>query len=130
MKLKDYGEQLARDPGYLAAETELRPLLDLGDDVLALRLAQNWSQADLAERVGTRQANVSRVESGLANPTVKFLQKLAEALDAELVLHLQPKQSVDRPEVQATPDGRVSGSSPETYVAAVSGGRDTGREVC
>ncbi len=40
MKLTQYREQLQHDPDYLAAEEELRPLLDLADAVIALRLAQ------------------------------------------------------------------------------------------
>jgi transcriptional regulator with XRE-family HTH domain len=93
MKLTEYREQLQHDPDYLAAEEELRPLLDLADMVLAQRLARGWSQADLAERVGTKQANISRLESGLANPSVRFLQKLAAALEARLTIQLDSEQS-------------------------------------
>lgn len=90
MKLAEYREQLQHDPDYLAAEEELRPLLDLADAVIALRLARGWSQAELAERVGTKQANISRLESGLANPGVKFLQKLASALGETLTVQFSP----------------------------------------
>ena len=91
MKLEEYRKQLARDPKYLAAQEELRPLLELADSVLSQRLSRDWSQAELAERVGTRQANISRLESGLSNPSIKFLQRLAEALDAKLIIHLEPR---------------------------------------
>lgn len=91
MKLEEYRKQLARDPEYLAAQEELRPLLELANTVLSQRLSRDWSQAELAERVGTRQANISRLESGLSNPSIKFLQRLAEALDAKLIIHLEPR---------------------------------------
>jgi transcriptional regulator with XRE-family HTH domain len=90
MKLAEYREQLQHDPDYLAAEEELRPLLDLADSVIALRLARGWSQAELAEQAGTKQANISRLESGLANPSVRFLQKLASALNETLTIQLRP----------------------------------------
>ena len=90
MKLEEYRRQLARDPAYQAAEAELRPLLDLANDILALRLEHEWSQAELAERIGTAQANISRLESGLANPTMKLLKKVSNALGAELTIHLSP----------------------------------------
>ena len=90
MRLTQYREQLQHDPDYLAAEEELRPVLDLADAVIALRLARGWSQAELAERAGTKQANISRLESGLANPSVKFLQKLASALSETLTIQLRP----------------------------------------
>ena len=90
MKLSEYRQELAHDPTYLAAEQDLQPLLDLADAVIALRLARGWSQAELAERAGTKQANISRLESGLANPSVKFLQKLANALGESLTIRLHP----------------------------------------
>lgn len=94
MKLAAYREKLQHDPDYLAAEEELRPLLDLADAVIALRLARGWSQAELAERAGTKQANISRLESGLANPSVKFLHKLASALGATLTIQLHPASTL------------------------------------
>ena len=90
MKLEEYRKQLARDPEYLAAQEELRPLLELADTVLSQRLSRDWSQAELAERVGTRQANISRLESGLANPSVRFLQKVANAFGETLTIELRP----------------------------------------
>jgi len=116
MRLEDWQRELEEDEGYRKAAAELKPFLDLADDVLAARLARGWSQADLAERVGTRQANISRLESGLANPTLKFLQKLAVAFDAELTVHLQPKQGAHRREVQ-TAVTRPTDSSIEHLIA-------------
>jgi transcriptional regulator with XRE-family HTH domain len=103
MKLEEYRKELQQDPEYVAAEQELKPFFDLADDVLDLRLEKGWSQSELARRIGTRQANISRIESGLANPTLKFLQKLAQALDTELVIRLQPQQPVARPKVIYVP---------------------------
>ena len=99
MKLEEYRKQLARDPEYLAAQAELRSLPELADTVLSQRLSRDWSQAELAERVGTRQANISRLESGLSNPSIKFLQRLAEALDAKLIIHLEPRAAPLPPDV-------------------------------
>lgn len=118
MRLEDWQRELEADEGYRKAAAELKPLLDLADDVLAARLARGWSQADLAERVGSKQANISRVESGLANPTLKFLQKLAEAIDSELIVRLQPRQSAHRLEVWTDAASRPTGSSTEHCIAA------------
>lgn len=80
---------LAQNPEYLAAERELRPDLNLANDIITLRVEVGWSQAELAAQVGTDQANISRLESSLANPTLKFLKKVAHALDAELDVRLR-----------------------------------------
>jgi transcriptional regulator with XRE-family HTH domain len=90
MDLYEYVEKARQDPEYRQAERELRPYLDIANDVLALRLERGWSQTELARRAGTKQANVSRIESGVANPTVKTLQKLAEALGTEVQIRLAP----------------------------------------
>ena len=116
MRLRDWQRELEEDEGYRKAAAELKPYLDLADDVLSLRLARGWSQADLAERVGTRQANISRLESGLANPTLKFLQKVADAVDAELGVQLRPRQTVSDVDVRVT--GNSTESSIETCYAA------------
>jgi len=45
----------------------------------------------LARRIGTKQAAIARLESDRANPTLGFLRKVAEALDAELEVALRPR---------------------------------------
>ena len=99
MKLEEYRQKLQQDLEYQAAKKELKPFLDLADDVLELRLEKGWSQSELARRAGTKQANISRIESGLANPTVKSLQKLAKAFGTELEIHLRPQGPVKRRKV-------------------------------
>jgi transcriptional regulator with XRE-family HTH domain len=89
-----YSEELAKrrqDPEYRAVERELRPILDLADDVFHLRMERGWTQAELARLVGTKQANISRLENGEANPTFKFLQKLSKAFDTDLTVRLRPQ---------------------------------------
>ncbi len=93
MKHEEVLKKLRQDPSYVAAEEELRPALELADAVLRLRLAKGWSQAELARRVGTRQANISKLENGLANPTLDFLRRLAQALEAELTIQLGAQPS-------------------------------------
>ena len=79
---------------YRDAERRLRPQMNLADEVLRLRLQRGWTQAELAERVGTGQANISRIENALANPTVETLRQLSEAFGTELhvTLDFEPQQ--------------------------------------
>lgn len=48
--------------------------------LVELRLERGLSQAQMAEKLGLRQANLSRLESGQANPTVGMLGRIAEKL--------------------------------------------------
>ena len=115
MRLEDWERELESDEGYRKAAAELKPFLDLADDILAARLERGWSQADLADRAGTKQANVSRLESGLANPTLKFLQKLADALDTELVLHFHARKTDRAAEAQAHDRERLAAEGYRHY---------------
>ena len=44
------------------------------------------TQVELAERTGISQADISRIERGTTSPTAKTLQRIAEALNAEVRL--------------------------------------------
>jgi transcriptional regulator with XRE-family HTH domain len=54
------------------------------------------TQAQLAKLVGTRQPSIARLESGERKPSLSFLQRVAEVLDARIEVHLVP---LDTPEV-------------------------------
>ncbi|MCJ7737200.1 MAG: helix-turn-helix domain-containing protein, partial [Anaerolineae bacterium] len=84
MKHRDYVEQQRNDPEYLKAEAEQRPALDLAEDIIRLRVQRGWSQKELAKKLGTWQANVSRLEHGQANPTLKTLRRLSEVFEVDL----------------------------------------------
>lgn len=63
---------------------ELEPEYQLIRTIIDKRLKKKMSQAQLAKKVGTRQSAISRLESGESNPSFKFLQKVARALDSGL----------------------------------------------
>jgi len=106
MKFEEYLVQLEQDAEYKEAEQERKPYLDLANKVLALRLDRGWSQAELARRAGTKQANISRIESAQANPTLKLLRKLADAFEVELAVYFgaQPE------DLQSVPKTHLKGS--------------------
>jgi transcriptional regulator with XRE-family HTH domain len=89
MNYKEYFKRFEKDLDYLKAKEELGLIFDIADEVLRLRIEKGWSQAELAERAGTKQANISRLESGLSNPSINFLQKLAKALDTNISLKFE-----------------------------------------
>jgi len=88
MELKDYRRQLLEDPEVAAAHRRLQPKLELGRQILDLRLQRGWTQRELAQRAGTRQANISRLENAQLNPSVDTLQRIADALGVQLAVSL------------------------------------------
>jgi len=59
---------------------------DLAGQLLSLRLDAGVTQKQLAERSGIAQADISRYERGLGNPTRATIDALAVALGAHLEL--------------------------------------------
>ncbi|MFD4529152.1 helix-turn-helix domain-containing protein [Streptomyces sp. NPDC058470] len=78
--------------GRAAHELALRELLyAIAQAVHDRRAAVGWSQRELAERAGMRQPHVSRLEGAGALPKLDLLLRVADALDADLVVTLQPR---------------------------------------
>lgn len=59
---------------------------DLALQVMELRARHGLTQEQLAERCGVDQGDISRIERGSTSPTARTLQRIAEALDADLRL--------------------------------------------
>lgn len=59
---------------------------DLAAQVIGLRLAHDLTQTELAKLCGVDQGDISRIERGATNPTTRTLQRIAEALDADVRL--------------------------------------------
>jgi transcriptional regulator with XRE-family HTH domain len=51
------------------------------------------TQKELAERTGINQADISKIENGIANPALSTLKRLAEGMDMVLKLEFVPKQA-------------------------------------
>ena len=54
------------------------------EEIITARREKNLTQKGLAELIGTRQSNISRLESGNYNPSLYFLQKIAIAMGKKL----------------------------------------------
>lgn len=56
----------------------------IGNAVAAARAKKNLSQKELSELSGIDQSDISKIERGVANPSVGTLTRIAEAMGAEL----------------------------------------------
>ncbi len=84
---QDWQEQQEQDPDFVAESLEL----EIGYQIARLRILQGLTQEELAEKVGTRQPSIARLESGRSLPSLSFLEKIADALDAEMEIRIVPK---------------------------------------
>ena len=62
---------------------------DVADQLRSVRKAQGMTQESLAERVGTKKSNISRLESGRYNPSLDFLVKVADGLGKQIQIKVQ-----------------------------------------
>ena len=62
--------------------------------IIDARISQNITQKELAERTGIAQTEISKLENGTRNPSIKLLQRLAEGMDMVLNISFAPKTSV------------------------------------
>ena len=83
-------KELLRDPAVRREYKRLAPEYELIASVIKKRLAQGMTQKELAAKARTKQSAISRLESGNANPSFAFLQKIAHALNTRLHVSLAP----------------------------------------
>jgi DNA-binding XRE family transcriptional regulator len=80
-------ENLKNDPEFRKIWEENEERRELVKKIIALRIKENITQKDLAQKVGTNQSAISRFESGRYNPSVDFLFRIARALDKKVEIN-------------------------------------------
>ncbi len=91
--LKEYKKRRMKTPDFKEAYEELAPLLEIRAAIIEARNTKNITQKDLAEKTGIAQTEISKIENGTRNPSVKLLQRLANGLDMELHIEFLPKRT-------------------------------------
>ncbi len=84
----DLKKELLSDPEVKKIYDDLEPEFAIITEILRKRIEKDMSQEEFAKRLGTNQSAVSRLESGNCNPSIKFLKRVAKALDSELRITL------------------------------------------
>lgn len=84
LKKKMLADQEVRS-AYAALDEEF----SLARELIAARVRAGYTQAQLAQRMGTTQSAIARLESGAQLPSVKTLLRFAKATDSRPVLKLR-----------------------------------------
>lgn len=82
-------EQL-QDPEFKAEYDALEPEFTLMQAMIDARKATGLTQKQLSEKTGIAQSDISKLESGNANPSLKTLQRLANGLGMRIKIEFQP----------------------------------------
>ena len=73
-----------KDPKIKAEFDRLQPEFAVIRAVIDARVKKGLTQDKLAQKIGTKQSVISRLERGNANPSIGFLKKLTQALNSHL----------------------------------------------
>lgn len=88
MNFEEFEAEMLKSPGVKAEYDALAPEYELIKQIITARQEKQLTQKQLAEKVGTKQSSIARLESGSYNPSFQFLQKIANALDKKLTIAL------------------------------------------
>lgn len=80
---------------YRNADEVQKIKVQLAKTVLMCRNERHVSQKQLSERTGIPQADISRLESAEANPTLDKICRIANAFDMNVKLTFEPKIVVE-----------------------------------
>ncbi len=69
----------------------ITPRLEVVQQLKAVRKEEGITQEHLAELVGTKKSNISRLESGRYNPSLDFLVKVADGLGRQISVKVMSK---------------------------------------
>ena len=91
MKLDEYKENKMQNPEFAQAYNESQPEMSVIRAMIDARMSQNMTQKELSERTGIAQTEISKLENGTRNPSIKLLQRLADGMGMVLNVSFTPK---------------------------------------
>ena len=89
--MSDYRKSLEKnmkDPEFKKEWDDLELEYQVQAELIRARLECNMTQAELAEKSGIRQSNISRIENGNAIPRLDTLKALASAMGKSLKISM------------------------------------------
>jgi len=87
-KWKDLEKELLADPATKREFDKLAPRYAVISQLIEARIRNKMTQMDVAEKIGTKQSAIARLESGSVNPSLEFLQKIAQVMGYKLTIQL------------------------------------------
>ena len=88
--MKDFLKEQLKDPEFKKEYDALDAEFSIVQAMLDARKNAGLTQKDLAARTGIAQADISKLESGRGNPSLRTLQRLADGMGMKLKLEFVP----------------------------------------
>ena len=118
-RIRDLHNKWMKDPEYRAEYHAAKPTFELMMVLSEARVNAGLTQEQLAQRMCTTQSAVARLEGWTTNPSVKTLERYAEATGTRLRISFEPvpddQSPVDEDETRV--NGAASTDGVEVDVA-------------
>ncbi|MCM1578942.1 MAG: helix-turn-helix domain-containing protein [Ruminococcus sp.] len=87
----EYLAQQLEDPEFKAEYDALEPEFAIIQAIIDARRYKGLTKKELSERSGISRSDISKMKNGNANPSIKTLQRLANAMDMSLKIEFVAK---------------------------------------
>ena len=94
--LNEFIEEQLKDPIFKEKYDALEPEFTVMQAMIDARKENGMTQKELSDATGISQADISRLEHGTGNPSIKTLQRVANALHMALRIEFVPLQETKR----------------------------------
>ena len=92
-EFREFLNDQLQDDQFRKEWEDIQPEMDVIRAMVDARISQNLTQKELAERTGINQADISKLENGTRNPSLKLLKRLADGMGMTLKLEFVPKSA-------------------------------------
>jgi transcriptional regulator with XRE-family HTH domain len=92
-KIDDFLQEQLRDPEIRKEYERLQPEHVVIQAMIDARQKSGMTQKELAERTGIAQSDISKLEHGNANPSIRTLQRLARGMGMVLKIEFAPEKA-------------------------------------
>ena len=89
-KFNDFLQEHLQDPEFRKEYEALQPEHAVVQAIIDARKNAGLTQKELSERTGIAQGDISKLENGNANPSIRTLQRLAAAMGMTLKVEFLP----------------------------------------
>lgn len=90
---RKYLDEQLKDPAFKAEWDALQPEFAIMQAMIDARRQSGLTQKQLAEKTGIAQGDISKLENGSANPSVRTLLRLADGMGMRLKIEFVPKSA-------------------------------------
>lgn len=94
-KYQDYLKEQLQNPDFKTEYDALEAEYRIIQAMIDARKKSGMTQKELSEKTGIAQSDISRLESGNGNPSIRTLRRLAAGMNMTLAIDFKPVKTRD-----------------------------------